>query len=112
MWAGYEDLYWGFGHLEPDGEAILGVNWNSLQLLLAHIEKGIYLLAVALAFAGILYRLTRREQNGEYLVPVLLVCGYYAVHLIVEVQVRYRYFLMPCIFILAAMALIIFVGRI
>lgn len=105
MWAGYEDLYWGFGHLEPDGEAILGVNWNSLQLLLAHIEKGIYLLAVALAFAGILYRLTRREQSGEYLVPVLLVCGYYAVHLIVEVQVRYRYFLMPCIFILAAMAL-------
>jgi len=105
MWAGYEDLYWGFGHLDPEGEAVPGVSWNSLQLLLAYSEKGIYLLAIALAFAGVLYRLTRRERCGAGLVPVLLLCGYYTVHLIVEVQVRYRYFMMPCVFILAAMAL-------
>lgn len=105
MWAGYEDLYWGFGHLDPDGQAVAGLSWNSLQLLLANADKGIYLLAFALAFAGILRRLTRREQVGADLVPVLLLCGYYVVHLVVEVQVRYRYFLMPCVFILAAMAL-------
>ena len=105
MWAGYEDLYWGFGHLDPDGEAVPGVSWNSLQLLLAHAEKGLYLLAFALAFAGIVYRLTRRERVGADLILVLLLCGYYAVHLMVEVQVRYRYFLMPCVFVLGAMAL-------
>ena len=105
MWAGYEDLYWGFGHLDPEGEALPGVNWNSLQLLLAQAEKGLYLLAFALAFAGVLRRLIKREQTGADLVPVLLLCGYYAVHLIVEVQVRYRYFLMPCVFVLGAMAL-------
>ena len=105
MWAGYEDLYWGFGHLAPEDEAVPGVSWNSLQLLLAHTEKGIYLLAFALALVGLLRRLKRRERSGADLVPVLLLCGYYAVHLAVEVQVRYRYFLMPCVFILAAMAL-------
>ena len=36
---------------------------------------------------------------------VLLLCGYYAVHLIVEVQSRYRYFLMPCVFLLAGIAI-------
>lgn len=105
MWAGYDDLYWGFGHLEAEAEAIPGVSWNSLQRLLAHMEKGIYLLAFALAFAGVLRRLTRRERSGADLVPVLLLCGYYTVHLVVEVQVRYRYFAMPCVFVLAAMAL-------
>ncbi|MBQ3556830.1 MAG: glycosyltransferase family 39 protein [Oscillospiraceae bacterium] len=105
MWAGYEDLYWGFGHLDPEKDALPRISWNSLQLLLAHVEKGLYLLAFALAFAGVLCRLTRKEKVGADLVPVLLLCGYYAVHLIVEVQVRYRYFLMPCVFILAAMAL-------
>lgn len=105
MWAGYEDLYWGFGHLDPEGQAVPGVSWNRVQLLLAHVEKGLCLLAFALALAGVLRRLTRREKVGADLVPVLLLCGYYAVHLVVEVQVRYRYFLMPCVFILAAMAL-------
>ena len=105
MWGGYEDLYWGFGHLNAEESAIPGVSWNSLQLLLAHVEKGLYLLVFALAFAGVLRRLIQEETVDESLVPVLLLCGYYAVHLIVEVQVRYRYFLMPCVFVLAAMAL-------
>ena len=36
--------------------------------------------------------------------PVMLsflLCGYYAVHLLIEVQSRYRYFLMPVVFLLA-----------
>lgn len=105
MWAGEEDLYWGFGHLDPEGQALPGLNWNSVQLLLASVDKGIYLLAFALALVGVFRRLRGKAELGADLVPVLLLCGYYAVHLIVEVQVRYRYFLMPCVFILAAMAL-------
>ena len=30
-----------------------------------------------------------------------LFCGYYGVHLFIEVQARYRYFLMPVVFLLA-----------
>ena len=30
-----------------------------------------------------------------------LLCGYYGAHLFIEVQPRYRYFLMPVVFLLA-----------
>ena len=104
MWAANEDLYWGFGHLSPDQTALFPLNWNQMQLLLGGLDKGVYLLAFALALFGLLSRLRQPEGCGRTLLLTLLVCGYYAVHLIVEVQVRYRYFLMPCIFVLGALA--------
>jgi len=108
MWAGNEDLYWGFGHLDQDAPALtfpVTLSWNSMQLLLGGLDKGIYLLAFALALAGLLLRLRCPERCGRSLPLVLLLCGYYAVHLIVEVQSRYRYFLMPCVFLLAGIAI-------
>lgn len=108
MWAGSEDLYWGFGHLDQDAPAIipsLPLSWNSMQRLLGGVDKGLYLLAFGLALIGLFARLRRPETCGRTLPLVLLLCGYYAVHLIVEVQSRYRYFLMPCVFLLAGIAL-------
>ncbi len=107
MWAGNEDLYWGFGHLDQDAPAInfpVTLSWNSMQLLLGSLDKGIYLLAFGLSLAGLFLRLWAPERCGRSLPLVLLLCGYYAVHLIVEVQSRYRYFLMPCVFLLAGIA--------
>lgn len=104
MWASNEDLYWGFGHLDQEAPAIapsVPLSWNSMQLLLGGLDKGIYLLAFGLALTGLLLRLRKPEQCDRSLPLVLLLCGYYAVHLIVEVQSRYRYFLMPCVFLLA-----------
>ena len=108
MWAGNEDLYWGFGHLEQEAPALtfsVTLSWNSMQLLLGSIDKGIYLLVFGLALVGLIVRLCKSERCGRSLPLVLLLCGYYAVHLIVEVQSRYRYFLMPCVFLLAGIAL-------
>lgn len=105
MWADNEDLYWGFGHLDQDAPAMAGLSWNSLQLLLGFLDKGIYLLAFVLALVGLVLRLRAKEDCASSLPLVLLLCGYYAVHLIVEVQSRYRYFLMPCIFMLAGIAI-------
>lgn len=108
MWAANEDLYWGFGHLDADRPVLSflpGITWNQMQLLLGGLDKGIYLLAFTLALVGLLIKLRRPESCGRSLLLTMLVCGYYAVHLIVEVQVRYRYFLMPCVFILATLAL-------
>ena len=108
MWAGNEDLYWGFGHLDQEAPAItfpVTLSWNSMQLLLGSLDKGIYLLAVVLATVSLALYLRKRENCGCTLPLILLLCGYYSVHLIVEVQVRYRYFLMPCIFILASLTI-------
>ena len=114
MWAGNEDLYWGFGHLEQDAPAItpsVPLSWNSMQLLLGCLDKGVYLLVFGLALIGLILRLCKLERCGRSLPLVLLLCGYYAVHLIVEVQSRYRYFLMPCVFLLAGIAISAFLSK-
>lgn len=106
MWAGSEDLYWGFGHHDQSAPAVpLPLSWNTTQLLFGDLDKGIYLLAFALALYALVRRLRDKAPDPAPLLLTLLLCGYYAVHLIVEVQVRYRYFLMPCVFLLAACAL-------
>ena len=105
MWAGSEDLYWGFGHRTGSDGALPGLTWDATRLLLGYADNGVYLLAFALALAGLLARLRRPEDCGRELLPAILLCAYYAVHLIVEVQSRYRYFLMPCVFLLAGLAL-------
>lgn len=114
MWAGNEDLYWGFGHLDQDADALtfpVTLSWNSTQLLLGGIDKGVYILAFGLALIGLILRLRKPERCGRSLPLVLLLCGYYAVHLIVEVQSRYRYFLMPCVFLLAGIAVCEFLSK-
>lgn len=106
MWGANEDLYWGFWHREEDAPARpLPLSWNATQLLLGRLDKGVYLLCFALAAAGVVLLLRRPTAQNRSLLLVLLLCGYYAVHLIVEVQSRYRYFLMPCVCLLAGVAL-------
>ena len=108
MWGANEDLYWGFGHLDQEEAALtfpVTLTWGALERLLIHADKGVYFLIFCLAAAGAALRLRRRETCGPALLLTLLLCGYYAVHLIVEVQCRYRYFLMPCAAVLAGLAL-------
>ena len=42
-----------------------------------------------------------RRSLRLYNVLAFLLCGYYGAHLFIEVQARYRYFLMPVLFLLA-----------
>ena len=64
-----------------------------------------YALLFALALCALARRLVSRRPVPASLLPVLIFCGYFAVHLLIEVQSRYRYFLMPAIAILAGWGL-------
>lgn len=104
MWGADEYMYWGFGHLDP--QAGLGpLTVNQWTQVLARGDKGVYLLAFALALAGFWGWLRDGTRGGLPLLLTLVFCGYYAVHLIVEVQSRYRYFLMPAVFLIAGAGL-------
>ena len=105
MWGDCEYMYWGFGHL--DGQQRIGpLTIDQYTQILTHGDKGVYLAAFALALLGVL-RLLRKGTGGGggALLLSFLLCGYYAVHLIVEVQARYRYFLLPTAFLLAGYGL-------
>ena len=101
MWGDLEYMYWGFGHL--DGSQKIGfLTVDQCTQILALGDKGVYLVCFALALLGILSLLKRGTYyGGGALLLSFLLCGYYAVHLIVEVQARYRYFLIPAVAVLA-----------
>ena len=105
MWGDLEYMYWGFGHL--DSQRKLGpLTVDQYTHVLALGDKGVYLVLFGLAMLGLLSLLKRGTQKGEAtLLLSFLLCGYYAVHLIVEVQARYRYFLLPTVAVLAGYGL-------
>ena len=101
MWGAPEYMFWGFGHL--DGEKSVGpLTVRQCTRLLATGDKGVYIAIFTLSLLGVLTLLKNgtKAGNGALLLTFLL-CGYYAVHLIVEVQSRYRYFLIPTVCLLA-----------
>lgn len=104
MWGDNEYMYWGFGHLNAQ-EKIGPLTVDQYTQVLAYGDKGVYIVAFALALAGVLGLLRRRTQGGGEVLLSFLLCGYYGVHLIIEVQSRYRYFLLPTVFLLGGLGL-------
>ena len=103
MWGSLEYLYWGFGHLDGSAQVLGGLTLSQCLNALNYFDRGVFFLAFFLAAAALLLWLRRGAGEGLRL-PVMLsflLCGYYAVHLLIEVQSRYRYFLMPVVFLLA-----------
>lgn len=100
LWGSPESLYWGFGEIDGTvrGKILTALNYG---------DRGVCALAVGLALAALASRLRKGtgEKEPAVLLLAFLVCGYYAAHLLVEVQPRYRYFLMPALFLLAGAGL-------
>lgn len=90
--------YWGFGHLK--GTAV-----NAFLVALTYLDRGlVFTVFLLVAAALVLYLKKGMEESKLSLLLGFLFCGYLSVHLIIEVQVRYRYFIMPVVFLLAGMA--------
>ncbi|MGI6254116.1 MAG: glycosyltransferase family 39 protein [Acutalibacter sp.] len=103
MWGAPEYLYWGFGHLNGDARVLGGLTLNQCLTAWNYFDRGMFVLAFGLgAFAQV--RWLVKGESSPLRLPLLLsflVCGYCGVHLLIEVQSRYRYFLMPAVFLLA-----------
>jgi len=107
LWGGEEDLNWSLYGL-PEGFAPLpGLTLGRFRLGLRLWEKGVYLLIWAQALVGSLRLIKsprRRGSLGAVLCAAVLSVAF-LVYLLIEVQTRYRYFVMPFVFLLAAAAL-------
>ena len=103
MWGSLEYLYWGFGHLDGEAQVLGNLTLNQCLRAWNYFDRGMFVLAFGLGGLAQV-RWLRRGENAPQRLPLLLsflVCGYCGVHLLIEVQSRYRYFLMPAVFILA-----------
>ena len=75
---------------------------KDLRQILLRTEKLQFIGIVILAFVSIIISIRKRIYLDNYHLFMILFIGYVLSHLIVEVQTRYRYFIIPCMIILTA----------
>lgn len=101
MWADFDTIRWGF-YTQADNQMVPAENVEKYEPGILRTEKVYYVLAFILMFIGLtLAFLGRKTNSGMLLLALLLLC-YFGAHLFIEIQVRYRYFALVLVFILAA----------
>lgn len=101
--------FWG----DFDGCIIWGVGARgsvALLAVLSALEHLLYPILMLLAAVSILHRIRRNADAGMSLFWLLLV-GYALVHLVIEIQTRYRYFVLPALCLMAGEGLVILIDR-
>jgi len=91
-------IFWG----SPDGSTVWSLwemNEPKLDMWLNAIERAMY---ISMSLFGVfaLFALFRERINHQSLFFLILLLGYAAVHLLIEIQSRYRFDLMPVFIIL------------
>lgn len=106
FWASNETTAWSCSHIDTSRAVVSSIasfTYNDLFNIILAFDKGIYIFIFAAGLiSAILFFLKKREIPVNYLFFSLLQIANYCVYLIIEIQVRYRYFIMPALFILAA----------
>lgn len=72
---------------------------------MSSLERGIFVLVAGLCVASCLVLVRRQRLPYAVTVLGLVVLVYFGAHLVIEVQARYRYCMMPALFALGAPAL-------
>ncbi|ACL75662.1 glycosyltransferase family 39 protein [Ruminiclostridium cellulolyticum] len=100
MWSNFDTMKWGF-YDKVDNHLVPSEILKKYELPILKTEKMYYILAFMLMFAGLFLTLRKKTETGIVLIASILGC-YFAAHAIIEVQVRYRYFAIMLVFVLAA----------
>ncbi|MFD0767595.1 glycosyltransferase family 39 protein [Bacillus sp. CGMCC 1.60114] len=90
-----------WGDIDASGYWSLGqLNKEKLKDKSMEYEKYIYVATMLFGVVGLLSLLVQNEKNLQYTLFLLLIIGYVCVHFLIEVQTRYRYFIIPSFFII------------
>jgi hypothetical protein len=76
--------------------------WHSIIDRVVKVDKCYYLMLMILAFTGVIYVLKSKTFDLKRSLMAMIFVIYFGVHLVIEVQTRYRYFSMPFICISAS----------
>ena len=98
MWSGND---WGSIGFSLNYENVSG----GFRNILLRIEKIEFMAIIILMSLSLIFTIFRRVPFNNYYLFMIIFIGYILVHLLVEVQTRYRYFIIPCMVILTVEAL-------
>ena len=97
------DYTWTLNYLDLTQETLAGVTLERAVQLLAAGDRMLYAAVTVLAGAGIARAVAdKREVRGAYLTLAAVLCLFFAAFLLIEIQPRYRYFILPTLYALAA----------
>ncbi len=101
MWARTDTLSWGF-YQKIDGQLVPSNEVKKLEPIVLKLEKIYYIFIFILMLLGLVRLLLDNKTNqGILLLSLILLC-YFGIHFFIEIQVRYRYFAVIIVFIIAA----------
>ena len=107
LWGGFETISWSLSHIETSrliGKPQSNFTYEEAINVILAVEKSIYILVfIALIFTILI--LWREKEKNDINFFVALIFTNYIVYLFIEIQVRYRYFIMPSFFILLSVVL-------
>lgn len=63
-------------------------------------ERYMYIAAMLFGILSLSYLIITKQENTHYTLFLLLITGYVSVHLLIEIQTRYRYFIIPSFMII------------
>lgn len=101
MWAGFDTLRWGF-YDQVNGNLVASKELKKYEPYILETEKIYYILIFILMLIGLIKSFREQRINTGVLLLSLVVLLYMGAHIFIEIQVRYRYFAVILIFILAA----------
>jgi len=103
MWANYENTSWAFGQkASVNREEATNVLWKSIAYEVVRIDKCYYLFLFLTALAGMIVAILKKKLTPPLCLIALTFCLYFGIHLVLEIQTRYRDFAMPFICIMAS----------
>lgn len=109
MWASVDTLKWGF-YAYKDNALVPPENFGVIENRVLKTEKMYYFTALLVLTFGMIIMIIRKKNIAsltQYI--MLLLMAYFAVHIFIEIQVRYRYFAMISVFILLSFGVQYFV---
>lgn len=91
MWGGKDDsVFWSA--------------WKNIdrltELQMYKLERVMFISIVFYAAISLISLLKHKAKNNAYILFVLLILGYVSIHLFIEIQTRYRYFIIPSLVII------------
>ncbi|MBD3108429.1 glycosyltransferase family 39 protein [Bacillus sp. AGMB 02131] len=105
MWGSNDSsIFWSLDGLEKD--TVFSIDRLELMNNLYKLDRIVYLLIMLFSFIGFVFLLIKKQKEYPYSLYILLIVGYILVHFLIEIQTRYRYFIMPAFILFAGYGLV------
>ncbi len=104
MWVNMDyTVNWSIHNTEPSQKHFFGFSKEKFYAIVLGIDKSVYTVGLLLTFIGSIYILffNKSPHNGIYLY-MLVILIYIFIHLFIEIQPRYRLFILPGIYIMSS----------